>query len=107
MARKRKLTGQVTVRLDVEIDDLLTALANRMKLTRADAVREAIRQAASDTSQRRIADALEDINRRISTTAGVTHIEKLSKQLMDVAETNNSHANALALGINRLAERLS
>lgn len=106
MARKRKFTGQVSVRLDDEIEQHLTTLENRMKLTRANVIREAIKQTASDTSQRRIADALENINRNLSTAATVAHIEQISKQLMDMAEANNSNANAIALGINRLKERL-
>lgn len=105
MPRQGNLNRRILVRMDDETDRLLTAIANQMKTTRVEAVRKIIRLTADDSITRKIADRLEAIERRLAVGATAGHIEQISKQLGDVAESINTNSQALALGIKKIIER--
>jgi hypothetical protein len=107
MTRKSESGKRIVVRLDDETDRLLLTFANRGKMTRAKAVREAIKLAASDASPQRIADHLEDIVRRLSDMPAMAkNMVSLSPQMADMAAVNNTNTDRLAGVLKVILERI-
>lgn len=103
MAMKNKNGRHIFVRLDDETDWLLWVFAERRKLSQSDAIRDAIKTAASDTSLQRIADHLEEITRCLSDIPILTkNMLSLSAQMGDMAAANNANTDRLNLSQERL-----
>ncbi|QEM66734.1 ribbon-helix-helix protein, CopG family [Geobacter sp. FeAm09] len=98
--------NRIVVRLDDETDRLLSAFAGRRKTNRADAVREAIKMAASDAGPQRVADHLEEIVRRLADMPAIAkNMLSLSAQMGDMAEANNANTDRIAGILKILLER--
>ena len=102
MAKNYENGNRFTVRLDDESDRLLTAFASKHNISRSKGVREAIKQAANDTSIQRIADQLELLS---ELPAIQKNIEKLSTQLNDMASTNSTNTDRITTVLKALLER--
>lgn len=107
MTKKYKAENRYTIRLDDEVDRLLSTFATQRKITRSEAIREAIKQAANDTSMQRVADHLEQIVRRVSDLPLIArNIEAVSNQVIDMASINSTNTDRIVCVLKALHERI-
>ena len=93
---KNESGRRFTVRLDEETERLLTTFASQRKIDPSKAVREAIKLAANVSTNERIADHLEEIERRLSDMPTLAkNMLSLSAQMGDMAAANNTNTDRI------------
>ena len=105
MPRKKGLNNRIMVRLDDETEWSLAQFAKKHNVPMAEAARIAIKHVVLDDTSRRIADRLDEIDRRLLAASTTAQIEKLSQQFVALAESNNTNTNRIAGALHILIER--
>ena len=107
METKNPKDGLATVRLDAATERNLSALAKSKRLTQSEAIRYAINSCSETNPLGLIADRLERIEQRLTTTTTLSQLEKVAGQITDLATLNATNTEIMAGLFQKILGRLA